>query len=82
MRYRDFDEELALRRAETGAPVIDLANRTFVEAVNILAGGDGDFGPVLLGGVDPAFSRCGVLLQLMSLRLYPFSPIHPDLTAE
>lgn len=37
MRYRDFDEELALRRAETGAPAIDLPNRPFVEAVNILA---------------------------------------------
>jgi hypothetical protein len=37
MRYRGFDEEQALRRAKTCAPVIDLANRPFVAVINILA---------------------------------------------
>ena len=37
MQYRDFDDELALHRAATDAPLMDLANHPFIEVVNILA---------------------------------------------
>jgi hypothetical protein len=37
MQYRDFDDEMALRRGETDPPAIDWADHPFIEVVNILA---------------------------------------------
>jgi hypothetical protein len=75
MQYRDFDDALNLRPAEIGTPAADLDRHPVIAIINILAGALVEvLGPFLLGGVDPALSRRGVFVRVISVRFRQIAP--------